>query len=141
MISSRDTSPRTSVSLKTPSPARRIVASLPFQHLTLHPHLAILDLACGTGFPLFELAQVYGSSCQVTGIDLWKEAVERARTKQQVYQLPNVQILEADAAHLPFQENEFDLIVSHLGVNNFADPEAVLTECFRVASRSQRGLI
>jgi len=133
MISSRDTSPRTSVSLKTPSPARRIVASLPFQHLTLHPHLAILDLACGTGFPLFELAQVYGSSCQVTGIDLWKEAVERARTKQQVYQLPNVQILEADAAHLPFQENEFDLIVSHLRVNNFADPEAVLTECFRVA--------
>jgi ubiquinone/menaquinone biosynthesis C-methylase UbiE len=86
-----------------------------FQHLTLRPHLAILDLACGTGFPLFELAQVYGSSYQVTGIDLWKEAVERARAKQQVYQLPNVQILEADAAHLPFQENEFDLIVSHLG--------------------------
>jgi len=104
-----------------------------FQHLTLRPHLAILDLACGTGFPLFELAQVYGPSCQVTGIDLWKEAVERARTKQQVYQLPNVQILEADAAHLPFGEHEFDLIVSNLGVNNFADPEAVLTECFRVA--------
>jgi ubiquinone/menaquinone biosynthesis C-methylase UbiE len=75
-----------------------------FQHLTLRPHLAILDLACGTGFPLLELAQVYGPSCQVTGIDLWKEAVERARLKQQVYQLPNVRILEADAAHLPFQE-------------------------------------
>jgi arsenite methyltransferase len=104
-----------------------------FQHLTLRPHLAILDLACGTGFPLFELAQVYGPSCQVTGIDLWKEAIERARTKQQVYQFPNVQLLVADAAHLPFQENEFDLIVSNLGVNNFADPEAVLTECFRVA--------
>jgi len=69
----------------------------------------------------------------VTGIDQWKEAVERARAKQQVYQLPNVQILEADAAHLPFGEREFDLIVSHLGVNNFADPEAVLGECFRVA--------
>lgn len=104
-----------------------------FQHLTLRPHLAILDLACGTGFPLFELAQVYGPSCQVAGIDLWKEAIERARTKQQVYQFPNVQILEADATHLPFGEHEFDLIVSHLGINNFADPEAVLTECFRVA--------
>lgn len=104
-----------------------------FQHLTLRPHLAILDLACGTGFPLFELAQVYGPSCQVTGIDQWKEAVERARLKQRVYQLTNVQILEADAAHLPFGEHEFDLIVSNLGVNNFADPEAVLAECFRVA--------
>jgi arsenite methyltransferase len=109
-----------------------------FQHLTLRPRLAILDLACGTGFPLFELAQVYGPSCQVTGIDLWKEAVERARTKQQVYQLPNVQILEADAAHLPFQEHKFDLIVSNLGVNNFADPEAVLAECFRVAKPHAR---
>ena len=109
-----------------------------FQHLTLRPRLAILDLACGTGFPLFELAQVYGPSCQVTGIDLWKEAVERARTKQQVYRFPNVQILEADAAHLPFQEHEFDLIVSNLGVNNFADPEAVLTECFRVAKPHAR---
>jgi arsenite methyltransferase len=104
-----------------------------FQHLTLRPHLAILDLACGTGFPLFELAQVYGPSCQVTGVDLWKQAIERARAKQQVYRFPNVQIVEADAAHLPFGEHEFDLIVSHLGVNNFADPEAVLTECFRVA--------
>jgi len=53
--------------------------ALLFKHLTLRPHLTILDLACGTGFPLFELAQVYGTSCQVTGIDLWKEAVERAR--------------------------------------------------------------
>jgi len=104
-----------------------------FKHLTLRLNLTILDLACGTGFPLFELAQVYGPSCQVTGIDLWKEAVERARAKLKVYQLPNVKLLEADAAYLPFQEHAFDLIVSHLGVNNFADPEAVLTECFRVA--------
>jgi arsenite methyltransferase len=104
-----------------------------FEHLPLRPNLAILDLACGTGFPLFELAQVYGATCQVTGIDQWKEAVERGRAKQQAYQLPNVQILEADAAQLPFGEREFDLIVSHLGINNFADPEAVLAECFRVA--------
>jgi arsenite methyltransferase len=104
-----------------------------FEHLPLRPNLTILDLACGTGFPFFELAQVYGATCRVTGIDSWKEAIERARAKQQVYQLPNVQILEADAAHLPFGEHEFDLIVSHLGINNFADPEAVLSECFRVA--------
>src|SRR5258708_28674635 len=104
--------------------------ALLFKHLTLRPHLTILDLACGTGFPLFELAQVYGPSCQVTGIDLWKEAVERARAKLKVYQLPNVKLLQADAAHLPFQEHEFDLIVSHLGINNFADPEAGLTQWF-----------
>ena len=107
--------------------------SLLFKHLPLRPNLTILDLACGTGFPLFELAQVYGTSCQVTGVDVWKEAIERAKVKLDAYRFPNVKILEADAAHLPFQENEFDLIVSHLGINNFIDPEAVLAECFRVA--------
>ena len=41
--------------------------------------------------------------------------------------------MEADAAHLPFEDETFDLIVSHLGINNFTEPEAVLAECFRVA--------
>lgn len=107
--------------------------SLLFKHLPLRPNLTILDLACGTGFPLFELAQVYGTSCQVTGVDVWKEAIERAKAKLDAYQFPNVKILEADAAYLPFQESEFDLIVSHLGINNFDNPGAVLAECFRVA--------
>jgi arsenite methyltransferase len=66
-----------------------------FKHLELRPNLNILDLACGTGFPLFELAQVYGTSCQVTGIDSWKEAVERAGSKLNTYQFPNMKILEA----------------------------------------------
>ena len=109
-----------------------------FKHLKLRPNLNILDLACGTGFPLFELAQAYGTSCQVTGIDSWKEAVERARSKLNTYRLPNVKILEADAAHLPFQDDVFDVIVSNLGVNNFTDPYAVFAECFRVAKSRAR---
>jgi ubiquinone/menaquinone biosynthesis C-methylase UbiE len=107
--------------------------ALLFKHLPLRPGLNILDLACGTGFPLFELAQVFGTSSHVTGIDIWGEAIERARVKQNVYRLANVTILEADAEHLPFGESEFDLIISHLGINNFAAPAAVLAECRRVA--------
>jgi arsenite methyltransferase len=106
--------------------------ALLFKHLPLRRHVNILDLACGTGFPLFELAQVFGTSSHVTGIDIWTEAIERARVKQSVYQLANVAILEADAEQLPFAEGEFDLIVCHLGINNFADPPAVLAECYRV---------
>lgn len=102
-------------------------------NLELRPNMNILDLACGMGFPLFELAHMYGTSCQVTGVDSWKEAIERARTKLNVYQLPNVRIIEADAEHLPFQDETFDMIVSNLGINNFANPNAVLAECFRVA--------
>jgi ubiquinone/menaquinone biosynthesis C-methylase UbiE len=85
-------------------------------HLDLRPNLNILDVACGTGFPLFELAQMYGASCQVTGIDIWKQGLDRARLKAHAYQSPNVQIREADASQIPFADASFDLIVSSLGV-------------------------
>jgi arsenite methyltransferase len=107
-------------------------------HLDLRPNLNILDVACGTGFPLVELAQMYGASCQVAGIDIWKQGLERARLKAHLYRCPNVQILEADASQLPLADATFDLIVSNLGVNNFADPGAVLAECFRVAKAGAR---
>ncbi|MBA2395585.1 MAG: class I SAM-dependent methyltransferase [Ktedonobacteraceae bacterium] len=103
-----------------------------FSHLELRSNLNILDLGCGTGFPLFELAQVHGASCQVTGVDVWKQGVEPARLKGAISQCSNVRILEADAAQLPFEDTIFDLIVSNLGVNNFSDPDAVFAECFRI---------
>lgn len=107
--------------------------ALLFEHIEIRRDLDILDVGCATGFPLFELAHTFGRSCRVTGVDTWKEALERARLKLRVYDSPNVSICEADGARLPFPDAAFDLIVSNLGVNNFADPPAVLQECQRVA--------
>jgi arsenite methyltransferase len=104
-----------------------------FNQIKIRRGLKILDVGCGQGFPLFELAHVYGSSCQLIGIDIWEAAIARARFKQAFYRLPNVQVIEADGARQPFQNSVFDLIVSNLGVNNWDDPQAVLAECFRVA--------
>ena len=107
--------------------------SLLFNNIGIRRGIKILDLACGVGFPLFEMAHVFGDSCHLTGIDIWKEGLNRARWKQNEYNLSNVTIVEADGEKQPFRDNEFDLIVSNLGVNNFSDPQAVLTETFRVA--------
>jgi arsenite methyltransferase len=109
-----------------------------FKHIDLRGNIDILDVGCGTGFPLFELAQVYGRSCRVTGIDIWREALDKARSKLQVYGLPNVAIVEADGSRMPFADARFDLIVSNLGLNNFTDPQAALAECFRVARPGSR---
>jgi arsenite methyltransferase len=104
-----------------------------FKHIELRGQLKILDLGFGTGFPLFELAHVFGPGCHVTGLDVWQEAIERARMKARVYELSNVTIIEGDGAKQPFENESFDLIVSNLGVNNFATPSLVMAECFRVA--------
>ena len=112
--------------------------ALLFDNLQLRPNLRILDVGCATGFPLFELAQSHGPSCRATGIDVWQETLPRAQHKKRVYRQDNVVIVGADAASMPFPAATFDLIVSNLGINNFADPQAVITECFRVARPGAR---
>lgn len=112
--------------------------TLLLENLELRPNMDVLDVGCGCGFPLFELAHRLGKSCRLTGVDVWPAAIERARFKLRVYGLENVRILEQDAAHLPFGAEEFDLIVSNVGINNFEEPERVLAECFRVARSGAR---
>jgi len=91
-----------------------------------------LDIGCGTGFPLLEIAQRLGNSCKSVGIDPWTEAVKRTQTKIDTLQLENISILEGDASNISFPVNHFDLITSNLGINNFGHPENVLSECHRV---------
>lgn len=91
-----------------------------------------LDIGCGTGFPLLEIAQRLGNTCHSVGIDPWTEAVKRAKTKIDTLRLENISIIEGDASILSFPNNHFDLITSNLGINNFENPHKVLSECHRV---------
>jgi ubiquinone/menaquinone biosynthesis C-methylase UbiE len=112
--------------------------ALLFEHLELRPNVTGLDIACGTGFPLFELAHAHGPSSHFTGLDIWPEAIRRAHRKLAVYGLTNIALREGDAATMPFPDASFDLITSNLGINNFADPSVVLRECHRVARSGAR---
>jgi len=93
-----------------------------------------LDVGCGTGFPLIELAERLGAPSHVHGIDPWRTGLDRARVKIAARQTPNVTLHEGSATKLPFPDASFDLIVSNLGINNFDDREAAMRECRRVAN-------
>ncbi len=93
----------------------------------------ILDLGCGTGFPLIEVAQACGGSCRVTGMDIWASGLEKAQSKLKYHDIRNGAIVRANGSHMPFGPSQFDLIVSNLGVNNFDDAPVVMAECYRVA--------
>lgn len=103
------------------------------EHVELKSDARVLDVGCGTGFPLIELAERLGPASRVCGIDPWSAALARARFKAKVRRVRNVTIVGGDAAALPFPDVCFDLIVSNLGVNNFEKPEAALREIRRVA--------
>jgi arsenite methyltransferase len=97
----------------------------------LKPGINALDIGCGTGFPLIELAGRLGERSTVYGIDTWDKAIKRVNEKISLYKITNVSAISASAEELPFENNFFDLIASNNGINNVSDLEKTLSECFR----------
>jgi SAM-dependent methyltransferase len=93
----------------------------------------VLDVGCGTGFPLIELAERLGPRTSVHGVDPWSAGMRRAAEKIALRGTPNVTLHDASAVAMPFADATFDLVVSNLGVNNFDDAPAAIRECRRVA--------
>src|SRR6185295_14272784 len=107
-----------------------------FEHLPLRPNTIALDVGFGSGFPLLELAQRLGPGSVVHGLDPWMTAVFRASRKRRQSRVANAHPHIGDAAKMPFVDDAFDLVVSNLGLNNFADARAAVAECRRVLRES-----
>jgi arsenite methyltransferase len=93
--------------------------------------IKVLDIGCGTGFPLIELATRLGNESKVFGIDPWEKAIERVKEKIELYEIKNAETISGVAESLPFEDNYFDLIVSNNGINNVQDLNKTLSECYR----------
>ena len=101
--------------------------------IKLKPNINALDIGCGFGFPLIEVAQRLGASSKIYGIDPWKAAIDRINLKIKTYDIKNVEVIEGVAEELPFENNFFDLIFSNNGINNVEDIKLSLAECCRVS--------
>jgi ubiquinone/menaquinone biosynthesis C-methylase UbiE len=99
----------------------------------LKPNLNVLDIGSGMGFPIIELSQRLGNSCNVFGIDPWSSAIERAKLKMKIWGITNLKIIEGKAEQLPFENDYFNLIISNNGTNNVDDEEKVFSEISRTA--------
>ena len=94
----------------------------------LRAGMRVLDVGCGTGFPLFALGAALGPSSTVIGVDQWANALRRANVKRDAYGMTQAHLVRADAVRLPFSDASFDLVTSNLGVNNFDDAPAAMNK-------------
>lgn len=106
-----------------------------FEIVRMRRGITALDLGCGTGFPLFELAGRLGPSSTVIGVDPWEAARDRVKLKIEQYGAENVSVIDAVGEDLPFEDGYFDLIVSNNGLNNVKDQARTLSECRRISKR------
>jgi len=103
--------------------------------ITYKKNMKVLDIGCGVGFPLIELAQRLGSNSKIYGIDPWEKALEKVKHKASTLKLTNIELIAKGAEELPFEEDYLDLIVSNNGLNNVNDIKQVLSECCRVINK------
>lgn len=99
----------------------RPLGSLALDAAQLMPGERVLDVGCGCGDTLLEVAERVGRGGEVLGIDVSAAMLERAQ--QRIAALRNVAVLQADAATFVPEERRFDVLVSRFGVMFFADPE------------------
>jgi demethylmenaquinone methyltransferase / 2-methoxy-6-polyprenyl-1,4-benzoquinol methylase len=100
-----------------------------FRSILRRPAATVLDLCCGTGDMALALRN-QGSDARITGADFSHAMLTRAYAKTRA-ESP-ITWIEADALHLPFDDNSFDLVTSAFGFRNLADYDAGLREIFRV---------
>ena len=92
----------------------------------------VLDLGSGAGTDSLVAAQMVGEAGRVTGIDMTREMLAKARTAATEIGATNVEFVEGEAEHLPFEDETFDVVISNGVIDLIPDKDAVFAELHRV---------
>jgi SAM-dependent methyltransferase len=90
-------------------------------------HVCVLDVGCGTGNLLAEVARRYPAT-QVTGIDPSPVLLKKARGRGE---LARATLLESTIEALPLRDGNFDAVFSMLVLQEFPDRHAALLQMIR----------
>lgn len=91
---------------------------------------SLLDVGCGKGFMLFDIAQ-YIPGIKLRGIDISEYAIENCKEETRAH------IQVANAKELPFDDNSFDVVISINTIHNLDKDECGMA--LREIERVSRG--
>ena len=99
--------------------------------------LKVLEIGCGLGT---DGAQFAKAGADYTGVDLTDAAVELARRRFELFDLPGT-FQTADAENLSFADDSFDLVYSHGVLHHTPDTAKAIREVHRVLRPGGRGIV
>jgi SAM-dependent methyltransferase len=94
----------------------------------------VLDIGCGAGQTLLQLAEQVGPDGQVIGVDVAPLLLEIAKRRTQP--LSQVRLMLADAQSLDLPSESADAVFSRFGVMTFDDPVAAFANFRRILKPS-----
>src|SRR5215210_7110863 len=94
----------------------------------VEPGMAVLDVACGTGNATLPAAR---AGARATGLDLSPDLLAIARERAADAMI-EVEWVEGDTQHLPFEDDSFDRVLSVFGHMFAPDHEPTAGEMRRV---------
>ena len=101
----------------------------------------VLDIGCGAGVDTIVAAMMVGPRGTVTGIDLVPEMLEKARENAKMMGFKNVTFVETSAEKMPFQDADFDVVISNGVFNLIPAKVSALAEAIRVLKPDGRFMI
>ena len=107
-------------------------AARSFRSVLARPEAVALDLCCGTGDMTMALMKYRPSGkgeAAMLAVDFSREMLARGKAK---FAGHNIVAIEADALHLPLEDNSIDLVTSAFGFRNLSNYEEGLAELHRV---------
>ena len=113
----------------TPLPMQRNFSGACPSSMIYRTNSRVADLACGLGFDLLRLHRRVPDG-HVVGFDISHDLVVAAR--QYISGHDNVEVIQADACHLDYQENYFYAVRIDRALQHINDTHAVVAEMARV---------
>ena len=96
------------------------------QFLSPIPFHTLLDVGCGTGFLIDQLAKT--KDAEYFGLDISENMLNVAKAKN----IPNALFTQSSADRLPYKDNFFDVVTCIQSFHHYQNPDKAMQEVFRV---------
>ena len=96
-----------------------------------HPRGKLLDVGCGPGHLAIDISKRF-PGLEVTGLDLLPDMIAFAEKNKKKASAVNVKFVLGDVASLPYDDEQFDVVVSSLSLHHWENPGQALGEIHRV---------
>ncbi|MFZ3048812.1 MAG: methyltransferase domain-containing protein [Desulfatirhabdiaceae bacterium] len=101
----------------------------------------VLDIGCGAGVDTILAAMMTYPTGKAVGIDIVPEMVQRATSNFEMTDFKNISFISTSGDVLPFEDSEFDVVISNGVINLIPDKDTLLKEVLRVLKPGGRLMI